>query len=941
MIVIWQYKFTTMKTLLLILGLVFTSQVIAQDVRTFYQSFSTGNYSTSMYEYNDDIYFVSIKDSSSAGIKIVSGKLDDQLNTSNYRQTNVVVPSFAECRLSGSAVNGNLLLLGILGITSNSRGKMNYVTIDLTDFSIVSNVVNEDEYIRSFVRSFEKNGHLVTYILGYNNNILYRLDNDIVSLATSSSEIADSASAVYANSFYDHIGFDIYSEVEFVQTKDAGSTKSKVIKRTNLGVYSNQLLELQYNSIRKFLKVLPNGNVFVSNPMSYCILNQNLDSLTSGDFPAWTVGSLHPNSRWLLQTQGNAIHDYRPLGKKYIYDLDMNLVDSVFYDRNILPEGIFTTGNDKYLYGQVRNPVIYNRWKSDDFQDMDDHNKYFDIFLIKNCSNEPFVEYNQVVNHNNIFYETGACGTSFFNRSLGKPGYRYSVDDQEVGTIFYKTNPVIGMNEGGDHLGTKGIFNMNTDLLNGPVYTSVNDFNEQMDKYNRGYYVTREMIEQHLAVLYYGNPDYVPDFGIMNWPAHGNILNGEAENLADFVDNNSNGIYEPMLGDYPKIYGDQCVLNIYHQDPLNPYGNHLEFHQYLFTYDCDTAEVLKNSVFENLRVINRGGDLDSTVIGSFIDYDLGGPNDDFVGTNVELGMIYTYNADTLDLTDGHSLGFNDKIPAQGMIVLNGMNLAPNGSDNPFGVANNQSINGNGFGDGVVDNEYLTLETSMHYTNGGGGIYSDPTTELEFWHVLNGRFKDGSERLFAPGVPMRYSFYGTSDPLFYATRGVDHGNNQSEFSFGITPGDRRIMGGSGPGFFASGDTINYITAHITSFDSTDVTVPISTDKLFADAAWLKTAFANNDLGCGKNFGPIQNDLSLQEVEKYNVSIYPNPFTNEIIISNLSQETSTIQIYNLEGKSVYSDAVVGMNVVVNLDLQPGLYIVKVSNNHGTATKRIVRN
>lgn len=906
-----------------------------EDVRTFYQTYSALNYTTSMFEYNNEAYFVSIKDSSSASLKIVCGKLDDELNTSNYRYQYLFNDLLGVNQLSGSAVNGNLLQLAILTTNFSSHTSvLSYITIDLTTFLVLSNISESATFNQCFAGSLSKNGHLITYISDV-NGVLSRYDNDITSFSTASIEIVGEIS-LSGSYKYKQSCFEIYDGNEFV-LGSSSLNKMKCIKRNNQGVYSSRDIEFESTTNSMAMTVLSNGNIVTANPRSFCILNNELDSIGYGNFSTGIGVNQSQLSRWEIYCFGNKVYDLRPIGKKYIYDLSMNLEDSIVYERRFHPEGLFTMANQKFLYGQVKNPSFFNMYES--LGNIYFNTSRIDLFVMKNNGLSEFTEYGKTFIHDSIEFLTGSCGTSFINASNELSGYNYKVNGQKANLIFYNSDQVIGRNQQNNLSGLFGRYNKNANVLPGPVYSNPLDFNQQMDKYNRGYYVTKQMIEDHLAILFYGNPDYIAPHGIREWPAHGDISIGEAENIADFVDVNQNGIYEPMLGDYPKIYGDQCLLNIYHQNKLDPTNNDLEVHQYFFTYDCDTSEILRNTVFENMRVINRGENLDSTYVGSYIDFDLGGKYDDYVGTNVELGMIYIYNSDELDLSYGASIGFGTKIPAQGMLVLNGMKLKNNGNDKPSGVAVNESINGNGFGDGLIDNEYYTLESSQRYSYTSSGIFSYPVSISEYWNVLSGKYQTGEEKLFVPNVPIRYDYFGTSDPLFYATRGYDHGNNSVE-STSQDPGDKSILGGSGPGLFASGDTINYLTAHITSFDTTDTSVPISTDKLFADAAWLKNAFATNDLGCGKTFGAIQNDLATIEIEKYDVNVYPNPFHNELIITNLGNEESNIFVYDLNGNLLISELSNENAHKINLELKSGIYILKVENNLGSVVKRIVK-
>lgn len=921
-----------MKSLALIYLMFFTvGSSFAQGVRTFYQSYSDNTFSNSMFEYNDEVYFVSIKDSSSSMLKIVCGKLDDQLNTSNYRYQYVIKESVGIHQLSGCAVNGNFLTLAILRNVSSQQSRLTYITIDLTSFMVVSRI-NEQLFLRSgFVESISKDGHLITYLHDSSNKI-YRYDNDILSFSYANSEYVDSLS-LPNNINSRKINIEIFNGIEFVTVNLF--TKLKIYKRMNEGVYSNKIITPLIISGTFDFTIMSNGNLLASNVNSYSVLNQDLDSISSGEYNVMLGWPGQNSLRSKLFSLNNLNILLRDNGKKYQFDLDMNLIDSMNYNRNLSIEGVFKTDNDFFVFGQLENPTkIYT--PNDNFQ----NDNTTDIFIIKNNSNEDFTEFGRDFKHHSITFNSGSCGTAFIDGVNGGSAYTYQVDDKQIGLIFMKKNQVIGKMNQNQLSGLSGTYTNYNYVLPGPVTSSMADRNENIDNYNRGYYVTKQMIEDHLTILFYGNPSYVPPHGIREWPAHGNVSNGEPENIASFVDVNNNGIYEPMLGDYPKIYGDKCLLNIYHQDSEGLSNNNLEVHEYFFTFDCDTSEVLRNTVFENMRVINRGVDMDSTVVGSFMDYDIGGPFDDFVGTNVELGMVYAYNGDVYDATD-LVLGFQQHPPAQGLMVLTGMKLSPNNDDNPTGVEINESINGIGFGDGNNDNEFYTLETSHYYSGASAGYMDDPENLSEFWNVLNGRYRDGNLRYFTPGVPIRYDFHGNSDSWFYGTRGYNHGNNTSESTSGNPPGDRRIVAGSGPGLFASGDTINYLVAHITSFDSTDVTFPIATDKLFADAQWLKTAFQTNDLGCGNTFGPIQNDLGLVEKEQYTVTIYPNPFNNELYISNLSSGLNTIEILNLEGKIVYETSSFGENSVLNLELLPGFYLISISNSLGNVVKRIVKN
>ena len=62
---------------------------------------------------------------------------------------------------------------------------------------------------------------------------------------------------------------------------------------------------------------------------------------------------------------------------------------------------------------------------------------------------------------------------------------------------------------------------------------------------------------------------------------------------------------------------------------------------------------LGHSTFYRYRITNRSSEtIDSMFVGRFSDPDLGDFDDDRVGTDTTLSMVYTYNADNQDESDG-------------------------------------------------------------------------------------------------------------------------------------------------------------------------------------------------------------------------------------------------------------------------------------------------
>ena len=71
----------------------------------------------------------------------------------------------------------------------------------------------------------------------------------------------------------------------------------------------------------------------------------------------------------------------------------------------------------------------------------------------------------------------------------------------------------------------------------------------------------------------------------------------------------------------------------------------------------------------------------------------------------------------------------------------------------------------------------------------------------------------------------------------------------------------------------------------------------------------------------------------------VSVYPNPSEGIINITNNNNQLNTIEVYDVLGKVVYTNAT-NSNTVIDLSNQgTGVYLVKVSNNSGAIIERVV--
>ncbi|MFC2121994.1 T9SS C-terminal target domain-containing protein, partial [Bacteroidota bacterium] len=160
---------------------------------------------------------------------------------------------------------------------------------------------------------------------------------------------------------------------------------------------------------------------------------------------------------------------------------------------------------------------------------------------------------------------------------------------------------------------------------------------------------------------------------ILNWPAHGNVAEGYAYNMAPWYDNNEDGIYNPGDGDYPfydldgelpcgttrelrmpRLYGDATLWWVYndrgnvHQE-TNGEAIGMELRAQAFEFS--TNDALNDMSFYNYEIINRSTyTLLETYFGVFTDGALGYAWDDFAGCHVQKGLGYFYNGNDVDGT---------------------------------------------------------------------------------------------------------------------------------------------------------------------------------------------------------------------------------------------------------------------------------------------------
>ncbi len=402
--------------------------------------------------------------------------------------------------------------------------------------------------------------------------------------------------------------------------------------------------------------------------------------------------------------------------------------------------------------------------------------------------------------------------------------------------------------------------NIGNDFWPGPLNTTTAEVDAPTcTKYDKFYGVSRSMVDEFVA--HYDcmvdptcdetteYPNYqIPD-EILNWPAHGDISLGQDWHLAPFYDKDGDDFYDPNSGDYPKydligdidcrttrdvrLFGDTTIWFVFndkgsvHSESQGPsIGMEIRGQAFAFA----TNDEVNNMTFYNYEMINRSSfTLTNTYFGQWVDSDLGGFDDDYVGCDASRGLGYCYNGDNFDENNGGQIGYGATPPAVGVDFFEGPYADNDGIDNPLTTIVQDALDSNGipygglgigYGDGIVDNERYGMRKFVYY-NKGGGSQGDPTSALERYNYMRGIWRDGSNMVWGGTghvssggtVPADILFPGDSDPYFWSTQGINATpTDWSEFNEGNTAADRRFLESAGP-FTLEPGAVNDLTVGV--------------------------------------------------------------------------------------------------------------------------------
>jgi len=427
---------------------------------------------------------------------------------------------------------------------------------------------------------------------------------------------------------------------------------------------------------------------------------------------------------------------------------------------------------------------------------------------------------------NNVKARITSGSSLWQDLSTGSAAYEFPAGSGE--TVIYAGNFGIGGLDGSNNLHFSGATFENSTFFPGPIrIATATTEGISCAAFDRVWKINRWEVEEF--VLKYQDPNYTIPEVILSWPAHGNTADGYAQNLAPFHDSNSDGIYNPYDGDYPEfdldgtlacgdiIYGDQCIYWIINDVGNNQSSNALGIEVHMQAYAYLGGESINNTTFYRYKVINRSANnYTDTYFANWTDSDIGCSEDDYAGCDVQRGMGYQFNADSID-NDGcngtQAIGVNP--PAAGIDFVQG----------PLAVIGDNIDNNR---DGNIDEvgERHALSTFMYFNrNLPANIYGDPGTDLDYYNYCKGIWKDGTPLTYGGDghggtVPTTFAFPDDSDLTnWYGTGGINAGGAWSEITEGITKFDRRMLNAVGPFNLNAGQTEVITFAVISAKDLT--------------------------------------------------------------------------------------------------------------------------
>jgi hypothetical protein len=175
--------------------------------------------------------------------------------------------------------------------------------------------------------------------------------------------------------------------------------------------------------------------------------------------------------------------------------------------------------------------------------------------------------------------------------------------------------------------------------------------------FNKTYSVRRDTALNHRAN--YATLGYVTPSAISSYVAVGDTAKGVHPELLPFEAIANDGLYLPQRGDIPVTSGRKSRYALYSDRGVAKLNGNaptlLNVSVELYEHDLSVqSDAHANTVFAKFRVTNTGTEpIDSLFVGLVADFDIGQPENDYVGTDSVRNFIYGFNYATPEPADGY------------------------------------------------------------------------------------------------------------------------------------------------------------------------------------------------------------------------------------------------------------------------------------------------
>lgn len=409
---------------------------------------------------------------------------------------------------------------------------------------------------------------------------------------------------------------------------------------------------------------------------------------------------------------------------------------------------------------------------------------------------------------------------------------------------------------------------------------------------------------------------------IYGYPGHQNPffedLNGfplpnTPQGLAPFWDNNNDGIYNPDDGDYPlptavhkEHYPSHMIWGVFNDAG----GNHTttqgdgiraEIQLTAWAFSCTDNSVLNNSIFTSHKIINRSQEaLDSTYVGTFVDFDLGCYTDDYVGSIPEMNTFYAYNSDGID-------GDRDGICQ--------LSIPTYGTNPPV-----QSVT-------YLNHTMNTFSTTTP-ANSPDGLNWVPAG---YYNLISGSWADG--------LPFTNegNGYNSGQPTSYLfPNNPNDSNGWSMTTEAIPDGDFRTISGIYLDEMVSG-AIETIDMVYTFYQDETKNNLETVDLVYQFTPELQQMYDSNfEMACDDLYLPTD-DLQLSKFD-----IYPNPTTDILNIKMENPTKAIFYIFDIYGKRVLekSGVLEQETQLSTSTLSQGIYFLKIKTEGQEFVKKFIK-